>query len=133
MGSPCLTPTAELMGLHPLIVSLDGLPYVCNVQQRRLGNSSWMALIKAFLLTELKAFWRSRETRGLCSGQGAKCSELHARRFSALPRMPTPNWTGAKRLQGSSPFDVGVMMAELTIYEKIVPITMGDRSHRPSF
>ena len=38
MGSPCLTPAAESMGLHPLIVSLDGLPYVCNVQQRRLGE-----------------------------------------------------------------------------------------------
>ena len=31
-------PAAELMGLHPLMVSLDGLPYVCNVQQRRLGE-----------------------------------------------------------------------------------------------
>ena len=38
MGSPCLTPTAELMSLHPLVVSLDGLPYACNVQQRRLGE-----------------------------------------------------------------------------------------------
>ena len=26
------------------------------------GNFSWMAEIKVFLLTELKAFWRSRET-----------------------------------------------------------------------
>ena len=38
MGSPCLTPTAELMSFHPLIASLDGLPYACNVQQRRLGE-----------------------------------------------------------------------------------------------
>ena len=33
-----MTPAAELMGLHPLMVSLDGLPYACNVQQRRLGE-----------------------------------------------------------------------------------------------
>ena len=38
MGSPCLTPTAELMSFHPLIASLDGLLYACNVQQRRLGE-----------------------------------------------------------------------------------------------
>ena len=74
------------------------------------GNFSWTAEVKVFLLTELKAFWRSRETRGLCSGQGVKCSGLCARRFSAPPRMPTPNWTGTKTPRGGGgelAFDVG--------------------------
>ena len=76
------------------------------------GNSSWMAEVKVFLLTELKAFWRSRDTRTLLWSM-SKVFRTPCTTFSAPPGMPTPNWTGAKT-PGSSPF-MWAMMAELTI------------------
>ena len=107
MGSPCLTPTAELMGLHPLIVSLDGLSYACNVQQRRLGELLLDGRDKVVSVDGVEGVLEvERDTRTLLWSM-SKVFWTLCTTFSALSRMPILNWAGAKRLQGSSPFDVG--------------------------
>ena len=115
MGSPCLTPTAESMGSHLLVVSLDGLPYACNVQQRRLGEllldgrDKVVSVdgvegvleverdMRTLLWSRSKVFWTSCTTF-FCSAQDAH-TELDRHKDS----------------RGGARLLMWVMMAELTI------------------
>ena len=107
MGSPCLTPTAELMSFHPLIASLDGLPYACNVQQRRLGELLLDGRDKGVSVDGVEGVLEVERDMRTLLWPRSKVFRTPCTTFSALSRMPILNWAGAKRLQGSSPFDVG--------------------------